>query len=79
MFHLSIFNLKGFFQTVDRCTGAVYLVCPDGSKKDINKQFDLKQSLQRQFFENKRYLRLCLDVPGVSDYLSVVCFSLGDY
>lgn len=79
MFYISVFNLEGFLQAVNQCTGAVYLLYPDGTKKDINKKDKLQQELHEQFLENKQYLRLCLDVPQAGDYMSVVCFSLGDY
>ncbi|RGY97035.1 ribonuclease HII [Clostridium sp. AM58-1XD] len=78
MIKLSIFHMNAFLRAADSCTDAVYLVCRDGTKKNINKQYDIQQDLRKQHKENKNYLRLTLDTPNYDDYLKLVYFFISN-
>ncbi|MEG1877778.1 MAG: ribonuclease HII [Lachnospiraceae bacterium] len=78
MIKLTVFNLEDFLQTVNGCIGAVKMVEPDGSKLNINKQFEIQSDLRRRYLDNRHCLRLTLDIPNPKDYLKIVYFIIGD-
>ena len=78
MINISVFHLKLFLQEVNDCSGAVYLVTPDGRKENLNKNYYAQEVLRQQYRENKSYLRLALDIPCPSDYMKIVTFSIGN-
>lgn len=78
MIKLTVYNAKEFFQAVNGCSGAVYLIHEDGKRENLNKQYDLQQELQRKHKENKNYLKLALDLPNPKDYLRIVYYSIGN-
>lgn len=79
MIKISIFHLKSFLQEVNECSGAVYVLAPDGKKENLNKNYYAQEVLRQKFRENKSYLRLSLDIPCPSDYMKIVCYSLGNF
>lgn len=79
MVKLKIFNMKNFLETVNECSGAVNLLCPDGSKENINRQVRIQNELLHKHRENKGCLQLSLDIPTPKDYFRIVYFTIGDY
>ena len=51
---------------------------PDGSKKNINKQYEMQDKLLQQYQENKKYLEITLDIQNTEDYISIVSYYAGD-
>lgn len=78
MVKINIIDMKSFLQTVNECSGAVNLLHPDGSKKNINKQYGIQNELLKAHRKNKDWLRLSLDIPVRKDYLRIVYFTIGD-
>ena len=68
MIKLGIINVEEFLRTVNACEGAVYMIQPDGRRTDIG----------RQYGDNKGYLKLMLDIPVPSDYMSIISYYAGD-
>lgn len=75
---LNILNLKKFLTTVNACTGKVNMLCPDGKKVNINENEKMQDSLWRQYRQNKNCLRLALEIPNPTDYMSIVSYYAGD-
>ncbi len=78
MIKLNIFDMEGFLQAVNGCSGAVKLLHPDGRKETINHQYGMQNELLQRYRENENYLRLSLDIPTPKDYLRIVFFAIGD-
>lgn len=78
MLRLNILNLKGFLKVVNECEGAVKLLYPDGTKKDINKQFEIQSKLLEQHDENQSCSHLILEVRNPEDYYNIVAYYAGD-
>ncbi|MCD7906917.1 MAG: ribonuclease HII [Clostridium sp.] len=77
MIKVTIFNINGFLQTVNDCSGAVNLLQPDGRREDINKQYWAQSRLTRRFQEQNGYLSLALDIPTPKDYFKIVNYAIG--
>ena len=75
---LNILNMKYFLNTVNACTGKVIMLCPDGKKRNINGEERLQDSLWQQYCQNKNCLRLVLEIPDPTDYMSIVSYYVGD-
>lgn len=75
---LKILNMKNFLQVVNSCQGMVYLLHPDGKKKNIKGQEHIQNDLWRAYLENKKYLKLTLEIPTPCDYMSIVSYYAGD-
>lgn len=75
---LNILNMKNFLDTVNACTGKVNMLCPDGKKRNINGEEKVQGSLWRQYRQNKKCLRLVLEIPNSTDYMSIVSYYAGD-
>lgn len=78
MIKLNILNMKNFLQTVNECSGEINLMYPDGSKKNINKQYEMQDKLLQQYQENKKCLEITLDIQNTEDYISIVSYYAGD-
>lgn len=78
MLKLNILNVKNFFRTVNGCESEVYLLQPDGSKRNLNKQYGLQEELTRQYRANKNCLKVALDVRNPRDYFNIVSYYCGD-
>lgn len=78
MIKLNILNMKNFLQTVNRCGGTVYLLHPDGRKENINKQYNTQSELLQKHQESKNYLPLTLETESSKDYMSIICYYIGD-
>ncbi|MEG0913751.1 MAG: ribonuclease HII [Oscillospiraceae bacterium] len=78
MIKLKVFNMEEFLRAVNGCTGAVKLIEPDGSKRDINKQFEIQSDLRRRHSDSRHCLGLTLDIPNPKDYFKIVYFIIGD-
>lgn len=78
MFKISVFQIDAFLQTVNECTGAVYLFLPGGYKENIRHDYYTQEALRQRHKENHSFLRLSLDIPCPNDYQKIVFFSLSD-
>lgn len=78
MIIMNIINMKSFLETVNACTGSVYMVSQDGKKTDINKKYGIQKILLSEHEKNKRYTTICLDIPVPRDYIDVVNYYSGD-
>ncbi len=78
MLKLNILNMKYFLDTVNACTGKVNMLCPDGTKLNINGEEKIQGGLWRQYFQNKNCLRLVLEIPNQTDYMNIVSYYAGD-
>lgn len=78
MMKLNILNLKNFLNTVNACTGRINMLCPDGSKVNINGKEKLQDSLWQQYRQNKNCLPLVLEIPDLKDYMNIVSYYAGD-
>ena len=78
MVKLNILNMKNFLDTVNACTGEVNMLCPDGKKININGKVKIQDGLRRQYRQNKNCLRLVLQIPNSTDYMSIVSYYAGD-
>lgn len=78
MIKLNILNMGSFLQAVNRCSGAVNLLHPDGRKENINKQYGIQKMLFQKYRENKNCLRLSLNIPTLKDYVSIVYYYTGE-
>lgn len=78
MIKLNILNMKKFLKTVNECSGTVNLVSENGRKENINKQYDVQKRLLQQFQQNRNSLKITLEIPVPSDFLSIVSYYAGD-
>ena len=78
MLKLNILNMADFLKTVNECSGPVVLVSPDGGREDINKKESLQERLLKNYKDNRRSLKMWIDVTEPADYLKIVCYYAGD-
>ena len=78
MLKLNILNMINFLKTVNECSGPVVLVSQDGRREDMNKQESLQERLLKNYNENRRSLKMWIDVAEPADYLKIVCYYAGD-
>ena len=78
MVKLNILNMKKFLETVNACTGKVYMLCPNGKKQNINGEEKIQGSLRQQYLQSKNCLRLILEIPNPTDYMNIVSYYAGD-
>lgn len=78
MLKLNILNMVNFLKTVNECGGPVVLVSPDGKHEDINKQESLQERLLKNYKDNRRSLKMRIDIAKPADYLKIVCYYAGD-
>lgn len=58
--------------------GEVLMLFSDGKKVNINRQEKVQNELWEQYRKNKNCLRLCLEIPNPTDYMSIVSYYAGD-
>ena len=78
MLKLNILNMVNFLKTVNECGGPVVLVSPDGKHEVINKQESLQERLLKNYKDNRRSLKMRIDIAEPADYLKIVCYYAGD-
>ena len=78
MIKLNILNMENFLDTVNACTGKVYMLCPNGEKQNNNGEEKIQDSLRQQYLQNKNCLRLILEIPNPTDYMNIVSYYVGD-
>ncbi len=78
MVKLNVLNMDNFLQAVNSCVEAVNLLHSDGSKVNINKQYEIQNQLLNQYRENNNCLCLSLDIPSPKDYMSIILYYIGD-
>ena len=78
MIKVNILNLKNFLETINQCSGRVLNLLPDGTRRDINKQYSIQRELEREYIENGRCLPMTLEFDDPGDYLDVVAYYAGD-
>lgn len=77
MIKLKILNMKHFLNTINDCTGQVYMIDSNGQRFSIC-QADAQAKLLRRYQEQKKQLQITLDIPNPTDYLSIVSYYAGD-
>lgn len=78
MIKLTIFNMEEFLRNVNECTGPVNMICPDGRRQNISRQYELQYELRNKHRENRRCLELALEIPNPKDYMKLIFFTIGD-
>ncbi len=78
MVKLNIYNMKSFLETVNKCSGLVHLILPDGQKVNMNKEYEFQKELLQKHKENKGYTQFSLDIPDSKDYIHIVCCAVVD-
>ncbi len=78
MVKMNILNLSNFLDTVNACTSSVNMLCPDGRKRNINKEEKVQDDLWRQYWQNQNCLRIALEIPNPKDYMRIVSYYAGD-
>lgn len=78
MMKLNILNMNRFLETINECIGEIRMLCPDGKKVTLNRQYDIQNELLDQHRKSKNTLRLTLDIPNPNDYMSIVSYYAGD-
>ncbi|MBS7008976.1 hypothetical protein [Anaerostipes sp.] len=78
MIKLYIFNLEGFLDLADQCSGPVSLLTGDGKTADIRNNCGIRKYLYAEHALQGGRLNLCLNIPEVKDYFQLVNFSIGD-
>lgn len=78
MMKLNILNMKGFLETVNTCRGEVNMLCPNGKRLNISRQYAIQNELQNEYKANKNCLSLTLVIPNPHDYISIVSYYAGD-
>ena len=72
MIKVYILNLKGFLETVNKCSGRVMVCSPTGQKTDITRQYLIQRELEKEYQKNGSYLPLSLTFDEPRDYMAVV-------
>ena len=78
MIKITVMNLKGFLETVNRCRGRVMMLSPDGRKTDITRQYEVQHALTQQYQKNRKLLPLSLTFDEPKDFMDVVAYYAGD-
>lgn len=78
MIMLNIFNMNEFLNVVNRCTGPVNLLSPDGTVTDIRQNSTVQENLMRLHQAGGKSSRIPLDIPEKADYMNIVFFTIGD-
>lgn len=74
MIKLNILNLEKFLEVVNECAGKVVMLCPDGERLDINKQYAVQYELYEKYRNNGNFLPLTLKIENSSDYTRIVSY-----
>lgn len=78
MMKLNVLNMKNFLGIINESIGEVNMLCPDGKKVNISRQYTIQNELQKEYTKNKNHLRLILDIPNPKDYMSMVFYYAWD-
>lgn len=78
MLKLNILNMKQFLETVNRCTGGVFVLGPDGSWVQIDHRYAFQQELQAMHTVSGGCLPLTLRLKNPADHMRIVAFYAGD-
>ena len=78
MIKVSILNLRGFLEIINRCQGRVIALSSNGEKTNITRNPPVQRELERQYQKNGKCLPLCLTFEKTEDYLAVVSYYAGD-
>ena len=78
MLKLNILNMINFLKTVNECSGPVVLVSQDGRREYMNNHESLQERLLKNYNDNRRSLKMWIDVAEPADYLKIVCYYAGD-
>lgn len=78
MLKLNILNMKNFLKAVNECSGPVNLLSEGGKRENINKRYAVQKQLLQQYRQNGNSLKIVLDIPVPSDFLSIVSYYAGD-
>ena len=78
MIKVNILNLSDFLETINQCKGRVFMLASDGAKVNITRQYSVQQELAEQYQQNGRCLPLSLTFEEPKDYMTVVCYYVGD-
>ena len=78
MIKLGIINVEEFLRTVNACEGAVYMInqMADGPISADSMVF--RMTCAGSIVTIKGYLKLMLDIPVPSDYMSIISYYAGD-
>lgn len=79
MIKLNILNMNNFLSAVNSCRDKVYMLCPDGSKVNINRQAELQNDLWNRYRQNRNYLQLTVQIPDHRDYMNLILSHVGNY
>lgn len=74
---LHILNMKNFLETIQACSGKVFLLAPGEGKVSIQEP-KVQDNLWRQYLHHKNYLRIVLEISDPKDYRSIVSYYAGD-
>lgn len=78
MIKLRISNIDSFFETVNECEGRVNVIDKNGNSTNIAHQIFAQRNLYKQYYQNKKCLDLCLQIPDPGDYFKIVSYYAGD-
>nr|WP_294690201.1 ribonuclease HII [uncultured Anaerostipes sp.] len=78
MIKLHISNIDSFFETVNECNGSVNVIDANGNSTNIAHQIFEQRKLYKAYYQNKKCLDLCLNIPNPSDYFKIVSYYAGD-
>lgn len=78
MIRLNILNLENFLEIVNQCAGKVVMLCSDGKRLDINKQYALQGEMKKTYRQNGDFLPLTLKIEEPSDYTRIVSYYVGN-
>lgn len=78
MIKVDVFRMERFLEVVNGCAGPVNLLKQDGGKENIHKRRHIQGELLQKHRDNRRHLRLSLEIPNPKDYLCIVNFAIGD-
>ncbi|MGN0342485.1 MAG: hypothetical protein ACI4DO_06810 [Roseburia sp.] len=71
---VTILDMERFLQAVNSCSGAVNLLNKNGQSENINKQFDIQQSLIEEYLKNRRCLKVTIKIADYRDYDNIIRF-----
>lgn len=75
---LNILNMKDFLETINACTGRIFMHDPDDGKVDIRKEGQVQNRLWNRYFQNRKSLKLVLEISDPGDYMKIVSWYAGD-
>lgn len=70
--------MKKFLETVNACTGEIFMLCPEAGKVNILRAEQIQSRLWQQYFQNRKCLKLVLEISNPKDYMRIVSYYAGD-